>query len=47
LDRPEDDRSTLASMHGGTAALLAVARLLRGGRTRVSALWSFFIELQT
>ena len=35
------------SMHGGTAALLAVARLLRCSRARASVPPSFLIALQT
>jgi len=40
-------RAPPTSMHGGTAALLAVARLLRCGRARASAPPSFLIELRT
>ena len=47
LDWPEDDRSTLASMHGGTAALLAVARPLRYGRARAGFRRGFLVELRT
>jgi len=46
LDRAENDRSTLASMHGGTAALLAVARLLRRSRARAKSRRGFPIELR-
>ena len=47
LDRSEDDRSTPASMHGGTAALLAVARPLWCGRTRACTRPSFLTVLRT
>ena len=47
LDRPEDARSTLASMHGGTAALLAVARPLRCARARAEFRRGFPVELRT
>ena len=41
----EDDQSTPAGVHGGTAALLAVAGPLRRSRTRAGYRLSFLVTL--